>query len=82
MKVYQLKHHKVFINEAFFNEERFIKQYRVLLEEQLRFHTISSKRLFQVINIGTATITSKPLITAALLRKQHLPAFQFLACKN
>lgn len=70
------------INEGLLNEERFMEQYKVLLEEHLRFHTISNKRIFQVINISTATITSKPLLTEALLRKPQLPPFHFLACKN
>lgn len=82
MKVYQLRHHEVLMNETLLNEGRFIEQYKKLLDDQLRFHTIINKKIFQSVNICSGIITSKPLITEALLRKQQLPAFQFLTCKN
>jgi hypothetical protein len=70
------------MNETLLNEERFIEQYKNLLDDQLRFHTIINKRIFQSVNICRGVITSKPLVIEALLRKQQLPAFEFLACKN
>jgi hypothetical protein len=82
MKIYQLSHHEVLMNETALNEERFIEQYKNLLDDQLRFHTLSTAKIFQCINICSGTITSNPLITEALLRKHRLPAFKFLVCKN
>jgi hypothetical protein len=70
------------MNEAIFNEERFIEQYKVLLEQQLRFNTISNKKIFQSVHITKGTITSNPLAVELLLRKQVLPPFQFINCKN
>lgn len=82
MKVYQLTYHEVLMNETLLNEERFIEQYKNLLDHQLRYHTIINSKVFQSVNICSGVITSKPLVTEALLRKHHLPAFQFLTCKN
>lgn len=82
MKVYQLEHHEVFFNEQLLLEGRFIEQYKNIFYERLRIHTISNNKIFQSLNISRGVITSKPLAIEALLRKQQLPAFQFLACKN
>lgn len=82
MKVYQLQHYEIFINEQLFNEERFIKQYKDLLEEMLRINVICNGKYFQSINISSGNVSSNPNIIEALLRKTDLPAFKFIICKN
>ena len=82
MKVYQLKNHEILLNESLFNEERFVEQYRNLIEKELMVASISNKRIYQCIKLSNNTISSKSLLIASLLRKNILPPFQFLVCKN
>lgn len=82
MKVYHFKHREIFVNESSFNEEQFIEQYNEFFGELLRCRNIGKMRIYQVINLGNFTISSKPFITEPLLRKQALPAFKFLTCNN
>ncbi|MGG9961043.1 hypothetical protein [Ferruginibacter sp. SUN106] len=82
MKMYQFKYQEILMNESFVNEERFLEQYKYLFEEILNFHSINSKNVYESINISGNRISSKPLVIETLLRKNRLPAFQFLVCKN
>ena len=82
MRVYYLKHHKIFLADSVVNEEQVVKVYDKLFEDILQHKSISGKKLCEVVNLGNYSITSKPVIVAALLRSKELPAFRFLVCKN
>jgi hypothetical protein len=82
MKVYQLKHHQMYLTEDSLTEEQFIEQYKELLNELLRYRNLGQNRMYEVISLINYTISSQPLHTEALLRKSTLPPFRFLACKN
>jgi hypothetical protein len=82
MRVYHFKHSEILVNEAAFNEERFIEQYNEFFGHLLRASVISKMRVYQVINLANFTISSKPFLTEPLLRKHDLPAFKFLTCNN
>lgn len=82
MKVYQIKNHEIFISEVLLNEERFVEQYRNLFDDILLLGIISNKRIFQCINLCKHSTSSKTLVIEPLLRKNTLPPFQFLVCKN
>ena len=82
MKVYQIKNHEILISEVLLNEERFVEQYKNLFEEILLIGIISNKRIFQCINLCNHSASSKTLVIEPLLRKNILPPFQFLVCKN
>jgi len=80
MKVLQSKHHEVLLSDAVLDGEKFLAQYNTLFVELLRVGNISEKKIFEAII--QYNITSKPFLTASLLRKKTLPAFNFLVCKN
>lgn len=82
MKVYQFKHHEIFVKESAFNEERYIEQYNDLFEELLRSKNISNRKIYQVINLCNFTISDKPFLVEILLKKHRFPAFKFLTCNN
>ena len=80
MKVLQSKHHEVLLSENILDGEKFLTQYNELFLELLRVRNISEQKTFEAII--QYTITSKPFLTADLLKKKTLPAFNFLVCKN
>jgi len=80
MKVFQLKHHEIFLSDAVLDGEKFLSEYNTLLVELLIVRNISEKKTFEAVI--QFTITSKPFLTASLLKKKILPAFNFLVCKN
>jgi hypothetical protein len=82
MKLYQSRYHEILINEGVINEERFMDQYRYILEDCLSIHAISTKKFYECINLKTGNVVSKPLVIETLLRKGELPAFKFLVSKN
>jgi len=80
MKVFQSKHHEVLLSDSVLDSEKFLTQHNTLFEELLRVGNISEKMTFEAII--QYKITSKPFLTASLLRMKTLPAFNFLVCKN
>ncbi|WP_460557601.1 hypothetical protein [Ferruginibacter profundus] len=70
------------MNELLINEERFLEQYRYLFEELLHFHTVINSRVYESVNLRNNSVSSRPLTIETLLRKNTLPAFRFLVCKN
>jgi hypothetical protein len=80
MKVFQSKHHEILLSDAVLDGEKFLSEYNALLVELLIVRNISEQKTFEAII--QYTITSKPFLTASLLRKKTLPAFNFLVCKN
>ena len=80
MKVFQSKHHEVLLSDAVLDGEKFLAQHNALFVEILRVRNISEKETFEAVI--QYTITSKPFLTASLLRMKILPAFNFLVCKN
>jgi len=80
MKVFQSKHHEILLSDAVLDGEKFLSEYNALLVELLIVRNISEKKTFEAVI--QYTITSKPFLTASLLRKKTLPAFNFLVCKN
>ncbi len=80
MKVLQSKHHEVLLSDDILDGEEFLAQHNALFVELLRVRNISEQKTFEAII--QYTITSKPFLTATLLKKKILPAFNFLVCKN
>ena len=80
MKVLQSRHHEILLSDAVLDGEKFLSEYNALLVELLIVRNISEQKTFEAII--QYTITSKPFLTASLLRKKTLPAFNFLVCKN
>lgn len=80
MKVFQSKHHEILLIEAITDGEEFMAQHHSLFVDLLRIGNISEKKTFEAII--QYKITSKPFLTASLLKKKTLPAFNFLVCKN
>lgn len=82
MKIYQFKYKEIFITDSIMNEERFAEAYNKLLDESLNLNSICSKKIYEAFNLTTYSISSKYYIIESLLRKNMLPAFLFLICKN
>ncbi len=80
MKVFQSKHHEILLSDAVLDGEKFLSEYNALLVELLIVRNISEQKTFEAVI--HYSITSKPFLTASLLRKKILPAFNFLVCKN
>jgi hypothetical protein len=82
MRIYQFKHHEMFIVESSLSEAAYVALYNELFYELLKIRAICENKIFESINISHGIISSKPFITEQLLRKKILPAFCFLVCKN
>jgi hypothetical protein len=80
MKVLQSKHHEVLLIDAVLDGEKFLAEHNALFVELLRVANISEQKIFEAVI--QYRITSKPFLTANLLRQKTLPAFNFLVCKN
>jgi hypothetical protein len=64
------------------NEELLLEGYRDQLLNLLTRHSISNKKIFEVISLNTYRISSNPLMVSSLLRNKELPPFVFLTCSN
>ena len=82
MKVYHFKHQEILLNEAVINDEQLVELYKDLLLKLLVRHQVSSKKIFEVINLNNYTISSKPFIVEFMLKKEVLPSFVFFTCSN
>ncbi len=82
MKTYLFKHNEIFITDSIMNEGRFADAYNKLLDESLNLNSICNKKIYEAFNLNTYTVSSKYYIIEPLLRKNMLPAFLFLICKN
>lgn len=82
MKQYKITHHEILMEEAAYSNIKLMKAYQKLFDELLDFRSISSRKIFEAINISNNSITTKPLITEPLLRQNKLPDFIFLASLN
>jgi hypothetical protein len=81
VKKYQFKHQEMLLLDGAIDEERFIA-YHKLFDELLLVRNIAGNRIFVAINLGNFTISSNAFKTEPLLRKEILPPFCFLVCRN
>jgi hypothetical protein len=82
MKVYFFKHNGKISIESFSQKDMLAEAYHELFAELLHSGNISDKKIYESFNISKNKITSAPHNVKALLKKDKLPAFKFLICKN
>jgi hypothetical protein len=70
MKVLQSKHHEVLLIDAVLDGEKFLAEHNALFVELLRVANISEQKIFEAVI--QYRITSKPFLTANLLRQKIL----------
>lgn len=82
MKVYQFKNQEILFADNVASDDGLVDLYQYLLLKLLVRHSVSQQRIFSVFNLKDFSITSKPAVAEALLAKEQLPPFIFLACCN
>ncbi len=82
MKQFKITHHEILMEEAAHRDGKLMIAYQKLFDELLDFRYISSRKIFEAINVPNKSITTKPLNTEPLLRQNKLPDFVFLASLN
>ncbi|MDN3656882.1 hypothetical protein QWZ08_14640 [Ferruginibacter paludis] len=82
MKVYHFKHQEILLNDEFLPEAQLVEMYKDILLSLMARHELSRKKIFESVDIIYHNITVNPLTVVTLLKKQELPPFVFLACRN
>ncbi len=82
MKSYLSKYQQILILESDENEEWLLKEYTKIFNKVLLLRSIIDSKIYEVANLTTYKISSKPLITEPVICNTILPPFVFLLCKN
>jgi hypothetical protein len=82
MKVYHFKHQEILLNEQALQDAQTLELYKDIVPGMMVRHELSKKKIFEGIDIIYHKISVNPLTVVTLLKKQELPPFVFLACRN
>jgi hypothetical protein len=82
MKVYHFKHQEILLNDQLVQEPQLVEMYKDMLLRLMVRHELSTKKIFESIDIIHHRVSRNPLTVVTLLKKQQLPPFVFLACRN